>query len=290
MDLFSILNPASLSNGDLVLSSTSNRKPSQSRLLALPVELQHKVIKCLKFPEVHRLSSTCTRFRDAIYKGLYGQSLLELEVDFIETSRDPTLKGPLQRPAFATRLIEKGYAHRDIGLVQDYAPCYTCRRLVLWKNFDSGNGMIQARALSRVGVSLPIRPEEDRRCIECDLKAGLPNQTCPWLKSYDRLIGYCRHCHDVRESAPNISHIQVENQLCDTCVEFAEDTNGREVYRPELRRRISQMQDYERWMADVDRIQHHGQFGGFENELQRPDWNGWVQWRLELSSRQHPPG
>ena len=228
MDLFSILNPASSSNGDLVLSSTSTRKPSQSRLLALPAELQHKVIKCLKFPEVHRLLSTCTHFRNATYKGFYGQSLLELEADFIETSRDPTPKGPLQRPASATmthRLMEKGYAHRDIGLFQDYAPCYTCRRLVLWKDFDSENGMVQVRTFSRVGVSLPVRPEEYRRCVECDLKAGLPNQTRPWLRSYDRLIGYCRHCNDTRESAPNISHIQVENQLCDTCFEIAEDRN-----------------------------------------------------------------
>lgn len=257
------------------MSSTSNQNTSQSRLLALPAELQGKVINCLQFPEVHRLSSTCTHFRDTIYESFYGDSLMDLESDHIDATKNFYQTGAL---------MAKGYSPRDIALMDWRAPCYTCLSLVDNVQFDRRGGKHRVRALRAFEEWKPTftwQPpllEVSRRCIACDMAAGLPNKDRPWLESARHLIGFCRECKLIEKTGLDIPHLQVHSQLCDLCFLNAKLWTGWDDKRAALDIHIRQLQEYAEWMHAGDESQDQGRFDAFENGPDQPEGMESVDW------------
>ena len=94
---------------------------SRSYVLALPAELQVKVIKKLKFPDIHRLSATCKNFRNVIRQDIYSQALVDLEADWIDALASTPGKhcsGVDMRRSLRSR----GYSDEDIDRTGVFAP------------------------------------------------------------------------------------------------------------------------------------------------------------------------
>lgn len=282
------------------MASDAASTTSRSRLLALPAELQVKVIAKLGFPDVHRLSVTCKNFRNMIRQDFYSQALFDLETDWVGALACAAGERG-SRLNMRRSLRNTGYSDEDIDRIGDFAPCYTCMRLAPPADFDKKDPTYRIHELADLRRHSPnIRPsspEMKRRCITCSMEDGRPNKDYPWIKSTDFRFVYCRKCKSVEKTDAWVSCLQNHCQLCDDCV--ADVQEGWDDYRDDLRERIedaeadrdvlqerleaaednlNQLEEYADWMDRGAGLDEHYDWDCVDEEPPLPEETDRLDW------------
>jgi hypothetical protein len=240
--------------------------------LGLPPEVHVRLVRHLKYPDLIRLQQTCRYFKDLPSQEDVRQSLLNLENDFISANcsikqqrihntESSVWSSQVPVRTLPREMMELGYRGIEAAKLQGCAPCYTCHLILRAENFETEPNGEESYAntlggweheifFSQQKIEPAPEPTITRRCLECGIKAGRPNEDLRIVTSSSQHFVLCKSCENVQQLDSTVGVRQLIAAFCDSCW-YSEGQRWRET-KEELELAHSAIGSYLQWMQEFE--------------------------------------